>query len=203
MKVTEDNRGTTLAEMIVTFALIGIFLVAASGVISSAVILHSDLSAAMHAQSVGEILIDKVTGELAAAQPKGSRSVVIGESQKAGGTIGEGIAFYDRESNKSRMYVRDGRLVLSYEETVKINEYGEVMVSPEREWKLDDKAYMGYQISDLQFEKLNDEGVLEVTIRIKNIKTGFEYTVSRATQCYNFETKADYAKIAEWNILSF
>lgn len=203
MKVTGDNRGTTLAEMIVTFALIGIFLLAAAGVISSAVILHSDLSATMNAQGVGEILIDKVTGELAAAQPKGSRALVIGDGQSAGGTLGEGVAFYDRESNITRVFVRDGRLVFAYEEAVQINEYGEVLVSPKREWMLDDKAYMGYQISDLQIERLNDENVLEITIKIKNLKTGFEYTVSRAAQCYNFKTEADFSKMTEGNILSF
>ncbi|MBQ8596935.1 MAG: hypothetical protein IJ409_04015 [Lachnospiraceae bacterium] len=203
MMAGKDNRGTTLAEMIVTFALIGIFLVSAAGIISSAVILHSRLSSSMYAQSVGETLIDKLTGELAAAQPKGYRSLVIGESETAGGTLGEGVAFYDREGNKARCFVREGRLVFSYEESVKVNEYGEVMVSPEREWMLDDKAYMGYQITDIQFAKLGDKNVLEITIKIKNLKTGFEYTVSRCTGCYNFKTESDYSKIVEGNILSF
>ena len=81
-----DDRGTTLAEMIVTFALIGIFLLAAAGIISSAVILHGSLSETMYAQSVGGILMDKVTGEIAAAQPKGSKALLIGEGETAGGT---------------------------------------------------------------------------------------------------------------------
>lgn len=203
MKAKGDNRGTTLAEMIVTFALIGIFLVAAAGVISSAVILHSNLSGAMYAQSVGEILIDKLTGEIAAAQPGSGRSLVIGESQTAGGTVGEGVAFYDRDGNEVRCFVREGRLVFAYEESVTINELGEVLVSPQREWQLDDKAYMGYQVTDMQFDKLEDQNILEITIKIKNVKTDFEYTVSRCTRCYNFKTESDYSKIVEGNILSF
>ena len=54
----DDNRGVTLTEMIVTFALIGIFMAAAVSVISSAVITHSELTASMYAQSVGEMLLD-------------------------------------------------------------------------------------------------------------------------------------------------
>lgn len=198
-----DDRGTTLAEMIVTFALIGIFLLAAAGIISSAVILHSNLSETMYAQSVGEILIDKVTGEIAAAQPKGNRALLIGEGETAGGTLGEGVSFYDREGNKACCFVRDGRLVFSYAESVKVDLYGEVQVKPKREWMLEDKAYMGYQITDMQFARAGDKNVLEITIKLKNLKTGFEYTVSGCTRCYNFKSKADYSKIIEGNILSF
>ena len=61
-----DNRGVTLTEMIITFALVGIFMAAAVSVITSAVITHSELTASMYAQSVGEMLLDKLTGELAA-----------------------------------------------------------------------------------------------------------------------------------------
>lgn len=203
MKQVRDNRGTTLAEMIVTFALIGIFLVAAAGIISSSVILHGNLTSTMHAQSVGLTLLDKVSGELAAAQPKGGRSLIIGDGQTAGGSLGEGVVFYDRAGNETRGFIREGRLVFAYEESVKVNDRGEVLVSPKREWKLEDKAYMGYQITDMQIDKLEDKNILEISIKIKNLKTGFEYTVSGCTRCYNFKTKAEYAQIVEGNILSF
>ena len=42
-----DNRGVTLTEMIITFALVGIFMAAAVSVITSAVITHSELTASM------------------------------------------------------------------------------------------------------------------------------------------------------------
>lgn len=48
--LSKDNRGLTLTEMIVTFALVGIFMAAAVSVISSAVITHSELTASMYAQ---------------------------------------------------------------------------------------------------------------------------------------------------------
>lgn len=193
--VKEDNRGTTLVEMIVTFALVGIFLAAAVSVISSAVVMHSELTGAMYAQNVGELLLDKITGELAAAQPVGNRAMVIRDTSGAGGDAGNNVAFYDREGNEVSCMVQDGLLVFHYQESVQVDEQGEVPVSEAHDWMLDEKAYMGFRITDLQIQRLKDENILEVTIKIKNLKTGFEYSTSRCTECYNFVSESDYRKI--------
>lgn len=191
--VKEDNRGTTLAEMIVTFALVGIFLAAAVCVISSAVVMHSELTGSMYAQNVGELLLDKITGELSAAQPQGSRSMVIEAN---------GAAFYDRDGNAVNLTVQDGLLVFHYQESEKVNEQGEAYTEEAHDWRLDEKAYMGFRITDMQIHRLENGNVLEITVKIKNLKTGFEYSASRCTQCYNFVLKSDYGKIVEGNILS-
>lgn len=185
--VKEDNRGTTLVELIVTFALVGIFLAAAVSVISSAVVMHSELTGAMYAQNVGELLLDKITGELAAAQPVGNRAMVIGDDS--------GAAFYDREGNAVSCMVQDGLLIFHYQEPVQMDEQEEVRINEAHDWMLDEKAYMGFRITDMQIQRLGDENVLEITIKIKNLKTGFEYSTSRCTQCYNFVSESDYGKI--------
>lgn len=200
--VKEDNRGTTLVEMIVTFALVGIFLAAAVSVISSAVVMHSELTGAMYAQNVGELLLDKITGELAAAQPEGNRAMVIGDTSGAGGTEGNGAAFHDREGNAVSCMVQEGLLVFHYQESVQVDEQGVVQISEAHDWMLDEKAYMGFRITDMQIQRLEDKNVLEVTIKIKNLKTGFEYSTSRCTQCYNFVSESDYRKIVEGSIWS-
>lgn len=187
--VKEDNRGTTLAEMIVTFALVGIFLAAAVNVISSAVVMHSELTGTMYAQNVGELLLDKITGELAAAQPEGERAMVIGAAGEADELSGNGVAFYDREGNAVTCMVQNGLLVFHY-------------IDEAHDWILDEKAYMGFRITDMQIQRLEDENILEITIKIKNLKTGFEYSTSRCTQCYNFVSESDYRKIVEGSILS-
>lgn len=48
-KRKKDNRGMSLAELIVTFALMGIFLAAVAVVISSSVLIHSELTGTMYA----------------------------------------------------------------------------------------------------------------------------------------------------------
>lgn len=185
MDLKKDNTGISLAELIVTFALMGIFLAAVAAIISSFVLLHSELTGAMYAQSVSETLLDKVTGELAAAKPIGSRAMVVGTVLFEGESYGEGIFFYNREGNRSCFVVEDGILVME----------------ADQDWKMDDKAYMGYRIMDMQVSRLNDKNVLEVTIKIQNLKTGYEYTASRAVQSYNFKTEQDFEKIKEEDIM--
>lgn len=201
-KICGDNRGVTLTEMIITFALVGIFLASAVSVISSAVITHSEITASMYAQNVGEMLLDKVTGELAAAQAKESRAIVIGDTNKVGGTEGNGAVFYDRNGKAVLCMVQDGLLKFRYQESANVTQQGEVLIEEEREWMLDEKAYMGFRITDMQIIRLNEENVIEVQFKIKNLKTGFEYSTSRCTKCYNFKTENDYRKIVEGSVLS-
>lgn len=184
-KRKKDNRGMSLAELIVTFALMGIFLAAVAVVISSSVLIHSELTGTMYAQSVSETLIDKIAGELAAADPVGSKAIVVGRTLKEGEDIGGGVSFYDREGNKASFYVEDGLLVMKADEN----------------WKMDEKAYMGYRITEMKISRLNKENVLEIVLTIRNLKTDFTYTASRAVACYNFESEKDFEKIREEDIL--
>lgn len=200
--VKEDNRGTTLTEMLVTFVLVGIFLAAAVSVISSAVVMHSELTGSMYAQSVGELLLDKITGELAAAQPVGEMSILIGAADETGEETGDGAAFYDRDGNAVRCMVEDGLLVFHYGEPGNTDADGESASKETYDWKLDEKAYMGFRITDMQIRHLGDKNVLEVTVQIKNLKTGYEYSASRCTQCYNFVSESDFEKITEGSIWS-
>lgn len=182
---TEDNRGMTLTEMIVTFALIGIFMVTAVSVISSAVITHSELTASMYAQSVGEMLLDKVTGELAAARADDGRGILLGEVlTKEEEAYSDGAVFYDREGREVTCTVSEGLLCFHYEDS---------------DWALDPKAYMGFRVTQMEIKKRNDKNILEVSFKIKNLKTGYEYSTSRCTRCYNFKTTADCQRITEGN----
>lgn len=182
-----NDRGTTLAEMIVTFALIGIFMASAAAVISSAILMHGEISAVMHAESVGEMLLDKMTGELASAQNKGSRSLMVTEASKTEEYVGDSVSFYDRDGRKTEIRVLDGKLVIHYDEQVRVQDNGEVFTDRAKDWQFDDKVYMGYRITDIRMEKLQGTNVIEVSIRIQNLKTGFEYAASRCTGCYYFE----------------
>lgn len=185
MNRKSDNRGMSLAELIVTFALMGIFLTAVAAVVSSSVIIQSEMTGAMYAQTVSETLLDKVAGELTAAKPVGGKAIVLGRVLMEGADIGEGVSFYDRNGKKSCFLVEDGLLLLK----------------SDKDWQMDDKAYMGYRITQFQVNRLNEVNVMEIIIKIQNLKTGFEYTASRAVQSYNFETERDFKKIKEEDII--
>lgn len=181
-EIKKDNSGMTLAEMIVTFALMGIFLAAVVTVITSSVTVHSELTGTMYAQSVGETLLDKITGELSAAKAAGGKSIVIGDMSEYGATTGNGVSFYDREGVHSAFFIKDGLLV---------------MQAGDNEWKMEGKAYMGYRITDLQISRLNNENILEIQLILKNLKNGFEYSASKSLECYNFRTEEDFKRISE------
>lgn len=183
-KLKKNNAGVTLAELIATFALTGIFLVSTTAIISSSVLIHSQLTGTMYAQSVGETLLDKITGELVAAKPVSGDAMIVGNVLKEGESVGNGVSFYGKDGNRACFFVEDGLLVLQSEDI----------------WQLEQKAYMGYQLSDLQVNRLNDQNVFEVVIKLKNLKTGFEYTASKVVRCFNFKTEEDFAKISEGNI---
>lgn len=180
-----NNKGTTLAEMIVTFALIGIFMTSAAAVISSAILMHSEITGVMYAQSVGEMILDKVAGELAAAKNPGSGSIVIREGKALESAVGDQVSYQDRDGNTAQISVKGGLLYIHYQQHVTIQEDGEMITQPEHDFRMDEKAYMGYRITDFQVEPLNAENVYEIRIQLQNLKTGFEYSTTRCTKCYN------------------
>lgn len=177
-KLKNDNAGITLAELVVTFALMGIFLAAAAAVISSSIMVHAQLSGTMYASTVSETLLDKVTGELAGARAEEEEAIRIGRVYRDGEDLGEGVFFYDREGNPVCFVVEDGLLVMEGKDY----------------FILDEKAYMGYRITGFSVEQLEGKNVLKVTLSLKNLKNGFIYTSDRTTRCYCFSSD-DFKKI--------
>ena len=117
--------------MIVTFALIGIFMASAAAVISSAILMHSEITGVMYAQSVGEMILDKVAGELAAAKNPGSGSIVIREGKSLEGAAGDQVSYQDRDGRMAQIGVEDGLLYIHYQQSVTIQEDGEVITQSE------------------------------------------------------------------------
>lgn len=182
-KLKNDNTGITLAELVVTFALVGIFLAAVAAVISSSIMVHAELSGTMYASMVSETLLDKVTGELAGARAEEGESIRIGQATRDGKSLGDGVFFYDRNENPACFVIEDGLLVMEG------TDY----------FTLEDKAYMGYRITGFSVEQLKGENVLKVTLVIKNLKNGFTYTSDRTTRCYCFSPE-DFEKITSGDI---
>lgn len=77
-KKLRNKKGYTLIELIVTFVLIGIFMVSATAVMSSFMHVFARVKSISTAQNVADILLTKATGELADGQ--GGIFVPLGES---------------------------------------------------------------------------------------------------------------------------
>ena len=88
-------------------------------------------------------------------------------------------------------------MTFHYPQEVVTDREGRTSIGEEEDWALEEKAYMGFRVTHMQIRRANEENILEITIQIKNLKTGYEYTTSRCTKCYNFNSQSDFNRIRE------
>lgn len=188
-----NNAGMTLTEMIVTFALLSLFMVAATMVISSITNLYYQVRSVSFGMQVSEMIQNKIGGDLAAAT-----EVKITDSD--GNEVAEnGSRVNFANANGSVVYFdvldRDGGHYLT--EFFKGN-YNLPGASEEEEddddmyedidWMFDPAAYMGYQIQKLEFSwadpEVYDTNVLMVRLVINSNHYG-EYETVKYVKCYS------------------
>jgi Tfp pilus assembly protein FimT len=195
-KKQSNNKGFTLVELIVTFVLLSLFLVAATMVISSIVRLYYQARGITYARQVSGIVMNKIVGELEGARSSGinqtSEAIVIAPDNSA-------IEFIDRTGSHVNMktMTKDGAdyFALHYYAVPSAtgsgaNQYEAV------DWTFDSKAYMGYEVTSLTFSKAEPQfqsNVIKVELTIASERYG-SYDTTEYVQCYNFDD-ADAVKI--------
>lgn len=209
----KKTAGTTLVELIVTFALIGIFMTAASFMLSSTLNLFARMQATYSAVTVSDLLLDKIAGEIAAArEPQMDKNdEAIGDGYyfwMAADEKSEWITMWNRSKSPLAIYAEpdpknseEGRvLCLKYYETVRgnasVSREGTTIKTPEINWHFDENVYMGYRITEdgLTFTREDPENhpnVIRIDLEIRNERTGFTYQTSRYAESYNYEFKLD------------
>lgn len=167
------KRGATLVELIVTFSLLAIFMASAIAIITPSINIFQNMKYMSYAQSVGEILMEKVTGSICSA----TKNVVIASDKGS-------IQLEDGQS--SPIYISknsDGRLVIHYREIKFEGEQTWEAV----DWKYDDKAYQSFRIDKLEFEKTKFGNSVRVTLELTNDKYGLSYKTEKVVECYDLE----------------
>lgn len=200
-----NNAGTTLVELITTFALIGLFMVAAMKVISNTVVIYHDAKAITSCMQVSGIVTAKVRGEIEGALTNYMTDETSANKEEilpyAVLIMDEGhaIELTDHTGCHIRIDVNDaGLLNIHYYSIISI-EGGREVIIPETDWTYDAKAYMGYRISNLTFEQPKQEhdnngnptalyadNIIKMTLTLDSPKYG-DYTVSEYIECYNFD----------------
>lgn len=187
--------GTTLVELVVTFALMGIFIIAATFVITSSVRLFYQMRSVADSAIVSDLILEKVVGEISAAD-------VEQEGKSSGycfwlGDKNQGedwIAFCNRSGSPVSIFAQDGRLVVRYYEDTEESITENLAVEPawEMDWSFDDNVYMGYEITELKFSQpqpSSHPNVIRVDLTMKNTRTGYEYTTHRYARNYNYDVE--------------
>ncbi len=161
----KKNKGSTLVEMLVCFALLGIFMSAAAVVISNVTNIFFDVKGQTNGRQVADVLFSKICGEIEGAKVsldnRFTQPVIYQDPSdaKAGNRSGFKMDLYDRTDTHIQMYAEDGALKIRYfeinppkegasEEYIKNHKDEEI-------WTFDEAVYMGYKIKTLRFVPAN------------------------------------------------
>ena len=184
---TKKNKGMTLVEMIVCFALLSIFVTVSTLVISNVITLYYRVRGESYARQVGDIVTKKITSELSGAEYEGDGSIdpVIDAKTQNNETVdGNVITVVDNTGTKLSMYAEDGILKIYYYSIIDENDSDN-----NREpviWTFDKKMYNGYEIVSLDFAQ---------ECSSKNTTLAAKYDVT-ATTDYPTDVIAVYMKLS-------
>lgn len=185
---TNKNKGMTLVEMIVCFALLSIFVTVSTLVISNVITLYYRVRGESYARQVGDIVAKKITSELSGAKYEGDGSIdpVIDDKTQNNETVdGNVITVVDNTGTKLSMYAEDGILKIYYYSIIDENDSDN-----NREpviWTFDKKMYNGYKIDSLVFEKASADypaNVMVVKMKLSSGKYG-KFDITRYVKMYN------------------
>lgn len=204
------NQGLTLVEMIVTFMLIGLFMIAASKVIANTVSVYYEAKGTANGMQVSAIIASKIRGEIEGAR----NETITTEVKNEDGTTSEvtqpyvmrlstdttlggqnetsgynKIEFTDAQG--SHVYIgvnENGYLVVHYYPVVVAS--GEVKST---DWVFDQKAYMGYSIKELKFTQPGGnyaDNIIYMSLTLHSSRYG-DFTYTEYIQCYNLDAQSN------------
>lgn len=211
--VKENKKGVTLIELIVSFALISLFVVLSCQVISSALDVYHKIQSINYGRQVSDTLMDKIAGTISSAQVSNSRVNIENEDLNTKYTlqITDDMSKIDLYNGSgSHIYITkavpdtggDEQLVIHYYrvESVQQNSSKKLVFEPV-DWTFDKKMYVDYHINELKFSLADPTGnvypknVIKVELEIENSRLG-KYSATRYVECYNFQEEDDFDKIS-------
>lgn len=199
-RVKENRRGATLVEVMVTFALIGLFLLAATTAVSAAMNAFYRMEAISRAIVVSDTILDKAQGELSGARADGA-SLCLGGASNGDGWWST-ICFYTANGSPVRIQSEDagdgkGKFSLYYypvQDTSLNNTSGN---SSGTDWTFDEKFYQGFWISALSFRwngsSEEPNNIIEINLELTNGTASYSQT--RFVQCTNFFRPSHFSHI--------
>lgn len=194
-KLNKDNRGTTLVELVVTFALLGIFMVSATFIIVYTSQLYYNTKGATNGLEVSNMIAEKVVGQIEGAKPSNPPQVT------EGGDF-DSITFTDATGSTVTVTAEEQTIERNVGGAVETEvttgkyiciKYDQVKDGPVKydavDWRFDYKAYMGYVVTKLDFSNPGPDypdNVVKMTLVLNSDKYG-EYTTNYYIKCYNVE----------------
>lgn len=179
-----NNKGVTLVELIVSFTLLAIFMVAAMRVISYTVNIYHAAKGATYGLEVANMVGNKIVGQIEGA--KAAKEPVV--TTTADGN--NAISFIDATGSEVTVCTADVSVNGESKKYMNIH-YDEVTEGSVKydavDWQFDSKAYMGYTVKKLSFEKLNEnysDNVTRMTLELYSDRYG-DYSTEYFIKCSN------------------
>lgn len=183
-----NNAGLTLTEMIVTFALLSLFIVAATRVISYTIGIYYAASGNTNGLQVSNMISNKIIGQLEGARSASNPQVITDGSDI------DQISFVDATGSNititaSPQIDADGTSQGMYM-NIRYAEVTEGSIKYDAvDWRFDSKAYMGYTVKKLKFEDPGDDypdNVVKMTLVLHSNRYG-DYTTTYYIKCVNVD----------------
>lgn len=151
-KKTKSNKGMTLVEMVVSFALLSIIVAASTVIISNVTVLYYRVRGENYARQISNIVITKITSEVSGAKFS-TKNVAANPRilKKIDGVTldGNAIELYDRTNTRVRIYSENGHLKVHYPSITV--EDDDTKNRTDTDWNYDEKIYNGFTIDELYF----------------------------------------------------
>ncbi len=178
------DTGFTLVELVVCFALLGIFMVCAMLIISSVMGIYYHAKGVDTGRQVADMVTTKAVGEIEGAVT-GAAVNDTGSSMEymAIGDDGSYIDFYDRTGSHVKISVVDDYLDIYYYPVVTEGGSG-TKLDRGVDWTFDPKTYQGYRVSSMIFTHVGGN-IIKLELTIHGDKYG-DYTSTQYIECYNF-----------------
>lgn len=203
-RIRKRDRGTTLVEMIVSFALLAVFLATAAAFITSVSSMYFGVKSENYSKQVSDIVLEKISSEISGAgyvpgATLGNPFIVDEDGAESDTGIGKAVDLFDRTDTHVSIYAEDGELVVHYYGIVR----GTDDSHPATDWKFQEGIYNEFYVDDLTFvrgdviDSFADKGdygltssgsygpdVIVVFLKLKSVKYG-EYYTYRFVRMYN------------------
>lgn len=190
-----DNRGFTLVELVVSFALLGIFMVAAMRIIGFTINVYYASKGTGNSLVVSNMVADKVDGLIAGM--KEGTAVDVNTLEGSGEpdellqlplirTEGTGSVIYFNDSTNCpiKIGVSDGKLAVTYFMKQEADD-GSVSYRSVP-WYFAESAYMGYEITDFVISQSADypDNVYLLEFTIHSPRYG-DLSAKRTIKCFS------------------
>lgn len=147
-----NNHGTTLVEMIVCFALLAIFMVCTSIIISSVIMMYYNIKGEIYSREVSDIVMEKIESELDGTkyfeEMDGPNPSISNDNNS--------ISLCDRTDTYVKLCLDSsennrGFLVHYYEIIYTIEGDKDDISRKETDWSFDSSVYNGFEIKEVKF----------------------------------------------------